>query len=84
MRVGLSLTLSGAFAAQAFAADVAVMVGIPRLSVAEYHKPYVAIWLERPDQSFVGNIAVWYDFKLKDNEGTSRTFGSGGAAAAVS
>src|SRR3954468_782911 len=68
MRVGLSLTLSGAFAAQAFAADVAVMVGIPRLSVAEYHKPYVAIWLERPDQSFVGNIAVWYDFKLKDNE----------------
>ena len=54
MRVGLSLTLSGAFAAQAFAADVAVMVGIPRLSVAEYHKPYVAIWLERPDQSFVG------------------------------
>ncbi len=70
MRVGLSLTLSGAFAAQAFAADVAVMVGIPRLSVAEYHKPYVAIWLERPDQSFVGNIAVWYDFKLKDNEGT--------------
>src|SRR3954469_13750445 len=70
MRVGLSLTLSGAFAAQAFAADVAVVVGIPRLSVAEYHKPYVAIWLERPDQSFVGNIAVWYDFKLKDNEGT--------------
>ena len=68
MRVGLSLTLSGAFAAQAFAADVAVMVGIPRLSVAEYHKPYVAIWLERPDQ--MGNIAVWYDFKLKDNEGT--------------
>ena len=28
------------------------------------------MWLERADQSFVGNIAVWYDLKLKDNEGT--------------
>ena len=84
MRVGLSLTLSGAFAAQAFAADVAVMVGIPRLSVAEYHKPYVAIWLERPDQ--MGNIAVWYDFSSRTMKAPngSRTFGSGGAAAAVS
>jgi hypothetical protein len=70
MRVVLTLTLSGVLAAPALAADVKLTVGIPRLSVAEYHKPYVAVWLERPDQSFVGNIAVWYDLKLKDNEGT--------------
>lgn len=68
--LSLTLTLSGALAAPAFAADVKVTVGIPRLNVAEYHRPYVALWLERPDQSFVGNIAVWYDLKLKDNEGT--------------
>jgi len=70
MRLFLSMTLSGAVAAPALAADVKITVGIPRLNVAEYHRPYVAIWLERPDQSFVGNVAVWYDLKLKDNEGT--------------
>jgi hypothetical protein len=70
MRVAMTLTLSGVLAAPAMAADVKLTVGIPRLNVAEYHKPYVAVWLERPDQSFVGNIAVWYDLKLKDNEGT--------------
>lgn len=70
MRTFLSITLSGAVAVPALAADVKVTVGIPRLNVAEYHRPYVAIWLEKPDQSFVGNIAVWYDLKLKDNEGT--------------
>jgi hypothetical protein len=70
MRVVLSAALSGLMAAPALAADVTLTVSIPRLNVAEYHRPYVAVWLERPDQSFVGNVAVWYDLKLKDNEGT--------------
>ena len=26
-------------------------VQIPRLDVAEYHRPYVAVWIENPDQS---------------------------------
>lgn len=54
----------------ASAADVTLNVEIPKLNVAEYHRPYVAIWVERPDQAFVANLAVWYDLKLKDNEGT--------------
>lgn len=54
----------------ASAADLAIKVEIPRLSVAEYHRPYVAIWIERPDQSVAANLAVWYDVKLKNNEGT--------------
>jgi hypothetical protein len=70
MRVVWPAALSGMMAAPALAADVQVTVNIPRLNVAEYHRPYVAIWLERPGQSFVGNLAVWYDLKLKDNEGT--------------
>jgi hypothetical protein len=70
MRLVWPAALSGMIAAPALAADVHVTVNIPRLNVAEYHRPYVAIWLERPDQSFVGNLAVWYDLKLKDNEGT--------------
>ena len=70
MRNLLPVTLTFAIASPAIAADVKVSVEIPRLNVAEYHRPYVALWLEKPDQSFVGNIAVWYDIKLKDKEGT--------------
>ena len=71
MRTPLLISMTGALAVPAaFAAEMTVSVEIPRLNVAEYHRPYVAIWLEKPDQSFVGNIAVWYDLKLKDNEGT--------------
>ena len=44
-------------------------VEIPRLQVAEYHRPYVAIWLEKPDQTHVADLTVWYDLKLKDKEG---------------
>lgn len=62
--------LTGIAAGPASAADMNVKVEIPRLNVAEYHRPYVAIWVERPDQSVAANLAVWYDTKLKDNEGT--------------
>lgn len=58
------------FAGPAMAADIAVKVEIPRLAVAEYHRPYVAIWIERPDQSVAANLAVWYATGLKNNEGT--------------
>jgi len=70
MRALVSFTLSGAMVVPALSAEMKVSIEIPRLSVAEYHRPYVAVWLEKPDQTFVGNIAVWYDLKLKDNEGT--------------
>jgi hypothetical protein len=59
MRSLVSLTMTGALAAPALAAEMTVSVEIPRLNVAEYHRPYVAIWLEKPDQSFIGNLAVW-------------------------
>ena len=71
MKIRYAAALSAAsLAGPAFAADLALKVEIPRLSVAEYHRPYVAIWIEKPDQSFAGNLAVWYDLKLRNNEGT--------------
>lgn len=70
MRVAITVGLSGAMAAPALAADINLNVEIPRLSVAEYHRPYVAIWLERPDNSVAANLAVWYDVNLRNNEGT--------------
>lgn len=51
------------------AAELVVKVEVPKLPVAEYHRPYVAIWVERPDQSFAANLAVWYDLKKRENEG---------------
>lgn len=64
--IAFSLPLLGG---PAMAADLAVKLDIPQLNVAEYHKPYVALWLERPDQSFVANLAVLYDLKKRDDGG---------------
>lgn len=50
------------------AADLSVKFDLPRLDVAEYHKPYVAVWIERADQSVASTLAVLYDLK-KDAAG---------------
>jgi hypothetical protein len=69
LRIILPAALAGLIATPALAADLSVTVNIPDLKVAEYHKPYVAIWIEGPDRS-VTDLAVWYDVKMKDKEGT--------------
>jgi hypothetical protein len=72
MRIRLSaaaLTALGAAAAPASAAELNVGIEIPRLNVAEYHRPYVAIWIEKPDQSAVKTLAVWYEVNNAKNEG---------------
>ncbi|CAN7179393.1 DUF2271 domain-containing protein [Pseudoduganella sp. LjRoot289] len=56
--------------AQAMAAELALKLDIPQLNVAEYHRPYIAAWLENADQKVVANLAVLYDTKKKDNAGT--------------
>ncbi len=65
----LALTLP-MLSSWAIGAELTVKFDIPQLNVAEYHKPYVAIWLERADQSVASNLAVLYDVKKKDNAGT--------------
>lgn len=42
------------------AASLAVDVEIPRLDVAEYHRPYVAVWIEDDTRRVAANLAVWY------------------------
>ena len=61
--------VSGLMATPALAADLQVGLEIPRLTVAEYHRPYVAIWIENPDKTAVKTLAVWYDVKMKNQEG---------------
>lgn len=70
MQIRYTFMLGAVLTAPTFAADLNVKVEIPRLTVAEYHKPYVAFWIEGEDQTFVRNLAVWYDLKMKNNEGT--------------
>jgi len=59
----------GMFASPAGAQTIDLSVEIPRLRVAEYHQPYVAIWLEK-DGATPRTLAVWYDDDMRGNEGT--------------
>ena len=60
-KLTLAVTAAAASAAApAVAADLNVSVEIPRLSGASYHRPYVAVWIERPDNTAVRTLAVWY------------------------
>jgi hypothetical protein len=35
-----------------------------------YYRPYLAVWLENTkDMSAAGTLAVWYDQRIKDNQG---------------
>lgn len=63
--LGVGTLLPGGAAAQ----TLDVSVTIPRLSVAEYHRPYVAIWLEKTGAA-PSTMAVWYDYDMAANEGT--------------
>ena len=70
MKLSHSLLLTLPLASSwAVGADLSVKFELPRLNVAEYHKPYVAIWIERADQGVASSLAVLYDVKMKNREG---------------
>jgi len=66
MRIKLVIALSGLLAAPAYSAELQLDVEIPRLNVAEYHRPYVAVWIEGADQKALTSLAVWYQQKSTD------------------
>ena len=69
MRDVLMLTVPVAMAGVAHAGTLELVVEIPKLNVAEYHRPYVAIWIEDASGKVMANLSVWYDVDLKDQEG---------------
>ena len=71
MLIRHSFALTAAVAAlPAAAAELSLKIALPRMDIAEYHRPYVSVWIERAaDQSFAGNVALWYDLKKRDNGG---------------
>jgi hypothetical protein len=68
MKTLLPTALAGLLSAHLSAADLQVSLEIPRLNVAEYHRPYVAIWVEKPDQSVVGTLSVLYEQQPKKTD----------------
>lgn len=66
--------LSVLYAGPAAAAGLGLSIEIPRLNVSEYHRPYVAAWIERPDNSVATTLALWYDVRTgtrnPEGEGT--------------
>lgn len=70
-RTGLTLaSLSGLALSPAVASaqTLDVSVTIPRINAAEYHRPYVALWLES-EGAAPTTLSVWYDYDLKGSEG---------------
>ncbi|MFT4180265.1 MAG: DUF2271 domain-containing protein [Thermomonas sp.] len=71
MRMTVSIVLGTLLIAPAQAAELSVNVEIPKLNVAEYHRPYVALWVEGADQKVAANLAVWYQMSEgKEGHGT--------------
>ncbi len=56
------LLLAGLVAAPASAADT-ISITLPRLKVAEYHRPYVAAWIEPAGGGTAQTLLVWYYVK---------------------
>lgn len=67
----LILSAAGlAAATPAAAQSLSVSVEIPQIRTANYHRPYVAIWIERPEGAVaVQTLSVWYDVAMANGEG---------------
>lgn len=61
MRVPVTIVLCGLLGLPAAqAAEIRLDLQIPQMTVAEYHRPYVAIWVEGKNSQALANLAVWY------------------------
>ena len=65
----LTLAVPVVMAGAAQAGTLELTVEIPKLSVSEYHRPYVAIWIEDASGKVAANLSVWYGVNLKEGEG---------------
>jgi len=73
VRLTLSIALSGLLvsAPTVYASNLEVTVEIPALNVAEYHRPYVAVWIEDTSNKAAANLSVWYQQRsTSEGQGT--------------
>lgn len=52
------------------AASLTLQLTLPDVAAASYYLPYLAAWVEKAeDKAAMGTLAVWYDTRLRDNQG---------------
>ncbi|MAK56044.1 MAG: hypothetical protein CML17_09410 [Pusillimonas sp.] len=70
LKTATLVALTSAFpVSTALGAELSINLTLPRIQTAEYHRPYVAVWLESKDRKVVRDLALWYDTKMADDEG---------------
>src|SRR5690606_26974766 len=57
MRTKLLFAVTGLLTLPAHATEMEISVEIPKLNVAEYHRPYVAVWIAGADSKAVAELA---------------------------
>jgi len=62
------LPATALIAGPAAAQTMDVQVTVPRMTVAEYHAPYVAMWIEAEGKP-ARTLQIWYDFDNRENGG---------------
>lgn len=65
---GAALGAASAIAAPATAQTLDVTLTLPRLPVAEYHRPYLAVWLEKAGAP-ARTLTILYDVNKRNNGG---------------
>jgi hypothetical protein len=68
MKALLPLLFISLSAVNAHSASIDITLELPRLDAAEYHAPYVAIWLQSGTRE-VTNLALWYDLNMRNEKG---------------
>lgn len=64
----------GALAMQsASAGELSIKLQLPEIDTPQYQRPYVAIWIEKADDTFVSTLSLWH--MIKDKRGGELTRG---------
>ena len=63
--IPLSITLSSAAVIPTHAAELSLKIQLPEITTGQYVRPYVAVWLEKADGSFVKSLTLWHEMKDK-------------------
>jgi len=61
--------IATASASAAAAGQLTLDIQVPQQAVAEYHKPYLAGWIEDDAGQVKGTVFVWYDVRKRDGGG---------------
>ena len=69
MKIMTASVVTGLAAIPVSAGSMDLAIEIPRLQVAEYHQPYIAVWIENEQRKAVANLDVWYDVDMRNDEG---------------